>query len=324
MSTSKRGVEWTLAATTFLFATGLHAQQMADPKFNATIERPAYTQTHPRVAVDEAHSNFHTASGRYKPLADLLRNDGYEVLAGTAKFSPESLVGVRVLIIANAAAPDASPDRSASAFTEEECDAVRDWVHEGGSLLLLADHAPIGSAAQALAQRFGVELGAGFVFDFSQSEGGPTALVFSRENKLLGEHPLLSGRDPTEAINRVVAFTGESLSVPDGAVSLLTLSPTAYEAATHAELQASVNAALQGGGSASPAKSVAGRAQGLAFSFGRGRVVILGEAGLFSAQVVRFEQGGQQQEMKMGMNVPGNDDRQFALNVLHWLSGLLD
>jgi len=24
------------------------------------------------------------------------------------------------------------------------------------------------------------------------------------------------------------------------------------------------------------------------------------------------------------MNVSGNDDRQFALNVLHWLTGLLD
>ena len=25
----------------------------------------------------------------------------------------------------------------------------------------------------------------------------------------------------------------------------------------------------------------------------------------------------------MGMNVPGNDDKQYALNVMHWLSGLL-
>jgi hypothetical protein len=26
---------------------------------------------------------------------------------------------------------------------------------------------------------------------------------------------------------------------------------------------------------------------------------------------------------KMGMDVPGNDDRQYVLNVLHWLSGTL-
>ncbi len=31
----------------------------------------------------------------------------------------------------------------------------------------------------------------------------------------------------------------------------------------------------------------------------------------------------QQRETRFGMNVPGNDDRQFALNALHWLSGLL-
>jgi hypothetical protein len=58
--------------------------------------------------------------------------------------------------------------------------------------------------------------------------------------------------------------------------------------------------------------------------FGRGRVVILGEAAMFSAQVIRSTQAGQTRESRMGMNVPGNDDKQFALNVLRWLSGLLN
>jgi len=26
----------------------------------------------------------------------------------------------------------------------------------------------------------------------------------------------------------------------------------------------------------------------------------------------------------MGMNVPGCDNRQFALNIVHWLTGLID
>jgi len=26
---------------------------------------------------------------------------------------------------------------------------------------------------------------------------------------------------------------------------------------------------------------------------------------------------------RMGMNVPGSDDKQFVLNVMHWLSGLI-
>jgi hypothetical protein len=44
---------------------------------------------------------------------------------------------------------------------------------------------------------------------------------------------------------------------------------------------------------------------------------------MFSAQIARIGEGNQQRELKFGMNVPGNDDRQFALNVVHWLSGVL-
>jgi len=48
--------------------------------------------------------------------------------------------------------------------------------------------------------------------------------------------------------------------------------------------------------------------------------VVLDEAALLSAQVLRYNDG---REMKFGMNVPGTDDRQFALNLFHWLSGVL-
>jgi hypothetical protein len=63
----------------------------------------------------------------------------------------------------------------------------------------------------------------------------------------------------------------------------------------------------------------------IAFNVGRGRVVISGEAGMFTAQVFREkdENGRDKFVGKMGMNVSGNDDRQYVLNVLHWLSGLL-
>ena len=45
---------------------------------------------------------------------------------------------------------------------------------------------------------------------------------------------------------------------------------------------------------------------------------------MLSAQVVQFtDDDGRPQTLKAGMNVPGIDNRQFALNVLHWLSGAL-
>ena len=75
---------------------------MADPDFDTRVARPAYTKKHPRVFLDEAHNNFHTASGRYKPFADLIGSDGYQVTPNKQKFSKETLKGCDVLVISNA------------------------------------------------------------------------------------------------------------------------------------------------------------------------------------------------------------------------------
>jgi hypothetical protein len=220
-----------------------------------------------------------------------------------------------------------SPIPVSRAFTEEECDAVRDWVLQGGSLLLISDHAPFGSAAENLGKRFGVAMGKGWAFDRATAGGITTQLVFSRENGLLGTHPILRGRDASEEVKTVRSFTGQSLSVPDGASVLLKLSTTSREAPTPNDLDLE-DAAIRATGATNEAAGshsmpAAGRSQGIAMTFGKGRVVVLGEAGMFSAQIARINEGNQQREFKFGMNVPGNDDRQFALNILHWLSGLL-
>jgi hypothetical protein len=115
--------------------------------------------------------------------------------------------------------------------------------------------------------------------------------------------------------------------VPDGASVLLKLSTTSREAPTPNDLDLE-DAAIRATGATNEAAGshsmpAAGRSQGIAMTFGKGRVVVLGEAGMFSAQIARINEGNQQREFKFGMNVPGNDDRQFALNILHWLSGLL-
>jgi hypothetical protein len=275
--------------------------QRADPDFDTKVARPAYKTDHPRVLFDEAHNNFHTTGGRYKPFADVITNDGYKVIPNRNKFTKELLAQGDILIIANALGAERMGQAGAanSAFTDAECDAVRDWVQGGGSLLLITDHAPFGSAAESLSKRFGVDMSKGFTSDSSNSEGGDTSLVFTRKRNLLGDHPITQGRDDSERINRVQTFTGQSLKGPAGSVAILKLADTAVD---------------EGGDGKST--SAAGRAQGLAFAFGKGRVVVLGEAAELSAQLVGTE--------RFGMNVPGLDNRQMALNIMHWLSGLLE
>ena len=173
------------------------------------------------------------------------------------------------------------------------------WVKEGGSFLFLTDHYPYGRGRPAAGQavRRGDEPGPDNrcpEFD----PGDPARLIFTRENGLLGDHPILWGRGSSEQINRVVTYSGQSLVGPRGSVPLLLLADTAIDRSMQD------NAMV----------SAAGRCQGLAFVHGKGRVVVLGEAGVLSAQ---FMANGQ----PFGMNDPGNDSRQLSLNIMHWLSG---
>lgn len=282
-----------------------HSQQMADPHFDARVESPAYTKNFPRVLFDEAHNNFHTVSGRYKPFADLIFSDGYQVIVNRKPFTKLSLKTFKILVIANALGAEDMDDEGAdrAAFTEEESDAVRDWVRNGGSLLLIADHAPFGGAAESLAKRFGVSMSKGFVFDSANSQpDAASLLIFTRENKLLLDHPITQGRNEAERIDRVQTFTGQALKGPDNSAGFLRLSDTAKDAPS-AHSTESI--------------SMAGQSQATAFKFGKGRVVMIGEAAMLSAQVTG------PQSVPMGMNVPGSDNRQLALNIMHWLSGLL-
>jgi hypothetical protein len=66
-----------------------------------------------------------------------------------------------------------------------------------------------------------------------------------------------------------------------------------------------------------PRIPAAGMYAGVVSKYGHGRVATFGEAAMFTAQLAG--------EQRMGMNRPeAAQNAQFLLNVVHWLSGLLD
>lgn len=287
--------------------------QVADEGFNAHVVHPAYVRRHPKVLFDEAHHNRDTAAGRFKPFVDLISSDGYEITPNRSAFSKTSFKSFSVLVIVNAVAPEGRSDPSA--FTNEECDAVRDWVREGGAVLLITGHAPFGSAAAALAERFDVDVTKGFTIDsvhYDKESSDQTELVFNRDDGLLGDHPITRGRNTTERISRVMTFSGTSLKGPKGSVAFLKLADTAMDVLPPNRKQTSPEDAPPD----HTQVSAAGRAQGLALEFGKGRVVILSESSMLTAQVGS-------RGFRFGMNISGIDNRQLALNIMHWISGLL-
>ena len=270
------------------------ATQRADETYDTSIAKPAYVSKGPRVLFDEAHKNFHKMTTNFKPFADLIRNDGYVLTPNPDPFTPARLKGYDLLVISNARG-----EENGSAFADDEIEAVAKWVENGGSLLFVADHTPFGGYAEKLANRLGVNMSKGYTDDPVNRDPVIKDLLFSRENKLLGDHPITNGRNASERVNRIVSFTGQSLKAPRAAV-ILRLADTAYDEFPGLDKKI----------------SSAGRAQAIAMTFGKGKVFVSGEAAMLTAQ---FSADGR----KFGMNVPGIDNRQYTLNVVHWLSGLL-
>lgn len=294
-------------ALLFVLSSTALAQQTADPHFNSSVEHPAYTKNYPRVLFDEAHNNFHTAAGPYKPFADLIFSDGYQVVINRKPFTKTSLSTFKIVVIANALGAEDADEEGADrpAFTEEESDAVRDWVRGGGALLFIADHAPFGSAAEILAKRLDVDMSKAFTVDPTNSDKeskNSGFIVYSRENHRLADHFITRGRNDSERVNRVMTFVGQSLKGPEGSEALLKLADTATDRIP---------------GDPPKDSSAAGRAQALAFKFGKGRVVVLGEGAMLSAQLTGSD------NQPFGMNIPNIDNKQLALNIMHWLSGML-
>jgi hypothetical protein len=173
-------------------------------------------------------------------------------------------------------------------------------VKGGGSLLVIADEAPYAQATDVLTRKFGVEMGGARVVDTANSTDAlpdGSLLVFSRENKLLVAHPIIEGRSAEERVNRVIGFGGQSLKLPADAGVLLRLGESARAAGSD--------------------KAVAGAAQAAALKVGKGRVVVVGSTALLSAQLAGVKR------QPIGMNYPGYDNARLALNVMHWLSGIL-
>jgi hypothetical protein len=216
-----------------------------------------------------------------------------------------------VLVIANALHARNREDwflPTPSAFTPAEIAAVEAWVREGGSLLLIADHMPFPGAADGLAAAFGVAMGNGFAYDSTEQV---SRFRFSRGNGRLADHPVTNGRDAAERVDSVDSFTGQAFRlIRADAQPLLTLGPGTVLLMPEVAWQFSA---------LTPRMRVDGLLHGAVLRHGRGRVAVFGEAAMFSAQL-----GGPQRN-PMGMNDPGApQNTQFLLNVLHWLTGVIE
>lgn len=293
-------------------ATSAGPGQRPDLDFQPPIIDPVFAAgAGPLVLIDEGHYNFHTADGRYRTFAELLRRDGFIVRPHDGSFTPESLADARILVISNALSEDDAEEwslPSPSAFTAAEIDAVVAWVESSGSLWLIADHMPFPGAAAALAERFGLL----FINGYARRPGAGNPMMFTRADGSLRPHSITNGRSDAERIDYVGSFGGQAFRPhPDTTVEPLMVM------AEGTEMQLTVEAGVVT--ETTPRFAAVGLLQGAVLRHGVGRVAAFGEAAMFSAQVAGAE------GRPMGMNDPRVDrNYQFLLNVARWLAGRLD
>ncbi len=189
-----------------------------------------------------------------------------------------------------------------SAFTDAEIEAVDKWVKEGGCLFLIADHMPFPGAAEKLAASFGFKFYNGFAMKKKKGKD-----IFSPGNGLI-ENVLTKGRNGGETITSLQSFTGQAFEIPSSAHPIIILNSKYQLRMPETAWQFKRD---------TPTISAENFVQGAYVNFDKGRIVIFGEAAMFTAQI--------QGENKVGMNQKSAfQNAQFLLNVIHWLDGILN
>ncbi len=234
----------------------------------------------------------------------MLGNDGYVVQASTESFTLDQLNKGKILVISNALHISNTEQwtlPTPSAFTDTEIEAVNEWIKNGGSLFLIADHMPFPGAAEKLAASFGFK----FYNGFAMKNGGND--IFQSGNGLI-VNTLTKGRSKKEAVTSLQSFTGQAFEIPQGAQPVIIL---------NSKYEVKIPQTAWDFKKDTPAISGENLVQGAFMKYGKGRIVVFGEAAMFTAQL--------QGKNKMGMNVKSaSQNAQFLLNVIHWLDGILN
>ena len=197
------------------------------------------------------------------------------------RLTSAGLDSARVLVIANAVEARNTANWHLPiwpAFDTTEVRVVEQWVRDGGSLLLVADHMPFGGAAEDLAAAFGIMMTDGFANDAT----GQSEFFFRRSDGLLRAHPITDGRGPEERVDSVKVFTGQAFRAVRPVDTLMVLGRGALLLLPEVAWRFS---------ELTPNMRADGMLMGAALTHRRGRVVVFGEAAMLTAQLAGPQRG---------------------------------
>ena len=282
------------------------AQQTADNIVIPKIENPRFELNRgPRVFIDHKHNNFHQILGRFKPFADLLKADGYQL---DSILDYNKLQSNDILVISNPIHPNNIRNWRQpiyNAFSDEDILHIESWVKKGGKLLLIADHMPFAGAANALGYQFGFDFCDGFAQLTKETNNSPDIFDFGN-NRLLDSE--ITDGNFGKKLKSITTFTGSSFTIPEKAKGILKFNKEDVCLAPEVAWQFRED---------TKEMNLENSFQGAILNYEKGKLAVFGEAAMFTAQTITNNSG----TFKFGFhaeNAPNNVD--FIRNLMYWLS----
>jgi len=164
---------------------------------------------------------------------------------------------------------------------------------------------PFPGAIDNLAAQFGFEYQNGHAMD---TVGNPD--YFYRSSNSLLSNSIANGRNNKEKVDSILTFSGSAIKLPPDATAILKFDST----------WVSYNPDGAWNFEGVQPVPISGYSQSAYKAYGKGRIVVSGEAMMYTAQL-----GGGLSWLKLGMNSEScPDNYQLLLNSIHWLDGLID
>ena len=281
--------------------------QIPNYAYNPDIGQASYPNRKGSIIfIDETHLNLHTLKNRWYMTGKLLEKDGYRVYPFDNELTHESISECDIFIVVNATHEKNRARRSPTypAFTQNEISVIKNWVKNGGSLLLIADHMPFAGAINNLAMAFGFSFENGHAIN---QKGKPD--VFTRTTNSLTEN-IITNNDRFGRLDSILTLSGSAFKAPNNATTILKLDTN----------WVSYNVSKAWDFEKVQPIHVNGYSQGAFVEFGNGKIAVFGESAMFSATL-----GGGLSWKKLGMSsYHGRNNYKLLLNTVSWLDNKLE
>lgn len=286
------------------------SETMVDHKFSfnfSPFPRPHDTRVlidsyHPTIFQNKSIDRIDTG------IIDILQQDGFNV-----DYLQQPLTDVTLTEQINVLIMIGMKSRRTGAISDEEILKLKRWLIEGGSLLLVVGHYPNGEGAVDLMKALGVEYFNGYA-NYSGLPGEKqdalcSHFTLSRENHLLSRHPVLDTDSPvTLPVKQVKYLCGGAVFRKQEDVIL------ALPKGTNIYYRNAVTRRLE-------LKDTGGSYAGMiGFQYGKGRVVIAADQGIFRNLIKTFDG----KLVYVTINDPETDNAALYVNIMRWLAGLSD